>query len=116
MPYRVSSSTFIHPLSYDNLIEWRWKISFVLSGCKYRINSINEEIFHIFFCRYFSATDCIDFIINSLNPIDRFGLKKASPALYALDLPKMLELFFKLGILFVIGFLHPSRCTCGRHR
>lgn len=65
MPYRVSSSTFIHPLSYDNLIEWRWEISFFLSGCKYRINSINEEIFHIFFCRYFSATDCIDFIINS---------------------------------------------------
>ena len=27
-------------------------------------------------------------------------LKKASPALYALDLPKMLELFFKLGIRF----------------
>lgn len=53
-----------------------------------------------FFCRNFSATDCIDFIINSLNPIDRFGLKKASPALYALDLPKMLELFFKLGIRF----------------
>lgn len=50
MPYRVSSSTFIHPLSYDNLIEWRWEISFALSGCKYRINSINEEIFYIIFC------------------------------------------------------------------
>ncbi len=50
MPYRVSSSTFIHPLSYDNLIEWSGKISFVLSGCKFRINSINEEIFHKFFC------------------------------------------------------------------
>ena len=44
------------------------------------------------------------------------GFKKASPVLYALDLPKMLELFIKLGILFVNGFLHPSRCTCGRHR
>lgn len=50
MPYRVSSSTFIHPSSYDNLIEWRWEISFFLSGCKYRINSINEEIFYIIFC------------------------------------------------------------------
>lgn len=25
MPYRVSSSTFIHPSSYDNLIEWSGK-------------------------------------------------------------------------------------------
>lgn len=50
MPYRVSSSTFIHPLSYDNLIERRWEISFALSGCKYRINFMNEEIFHNFFC------------------------------------------------------------------
>lgn len=50
MPYRVSSSTFIHPLSYDNLIEWRWKISFALSEYKYRINFMNEEIFHNFFC------------------------------------------------------------------
>ena len=70
MPYRVSSSTFIHPLSYDNLIERRWEISFVLSGCKYRINSINEEIFYTIFCRYFSATDCINFIFSSLNPND----------------------------------------------
>lgn len=53
MPYRVSSSTFIHPSSYDNLIEWRWEISFVLSGCKFRINSINEEIFYIFFAEIF---------------------------------------------------------------
>lgn len=53
MPYRVSSSTFIHPLSYDNLIERRWEISFVLSGCKYRINSINEEIFYIFLLIFF---------------------------------------------------------------
>lgn len=67
MPYRVSSSTFIHPLSYDNLIERRWEISFALSGCKYRINFMNEEIFHKFFCRYFSATDCIDFIVNLLS-------------------------------------------------
>ena len=53
MPYRVSSSTFIHPLSYDNLIEWRWEISFVLSGCKFRINFMNEEIFYIFFADIF---------------------------------------------------------------
>ena len=42
--------------------------------------------------------------------------KKQAQCFYALDLPKMLELFLKLGILFVIGFLHPSHCTCDRHR
>lgn len=81
MPYRVSSSTFIHPSSYDNLIEWRWEISFVLSGCKYRINSINEEIFYIIFCRYFSATDCINFIFSSLNLMTDLA-KKSKPSAF----------------------------------